>query len=63
MRKGLNSAIGVLLGFLAVIWILVPVSTWKGFMVFAGTTILILILAIVKGHFLEDDSDPEATKN
>jgi len=60
-RKGLKSAIKVIAGFVMFIWFFTPVLPWKGFVVFACSTVALLALMVVY-LLLGDDDEVEEMK-
>ncbi len=60
MRKPVRIFLRVVLGLVGLAWLVVPVGTWKGFLVFASLTMLLAAIAIMYG-LVEDEGDKQGT--
>lgn len=59
MRRHVRLALRILLGVVACAWWLVPVGTWKGFVVFASLTMLFAAVALAYGWMEDEDRKKE----
>jgi hypothetical protein len=62
MRKHVRTILRVFLGCIGLAWLMVPVGTWKGFLIFASVTMLIAAIAILYGLVEDEEKKKAATE-